>query len=311
MSRDPRFDLPGNRHHVMNRGARREPVFLDDACCLRFLDLLSQLPARHGVSIHGYAIMPNHFHLMVACPEGKLGRAIQFLQAAYSRWLNQRFEWDGPVWRGRYASRVVEEEAHWLHLLAYLHLNPVEAGMAPWPDDARWTSHAAFVGSERSPEWLTMGDLHDLFGSIEAYRTYLHEVRIRREEGPGGLEPDIAPWPRSAIANRPPGAPSRPTGKAAWPLDLDAAWAALEIVSGLDRASLLAAPRGPTGNLGRTVVMWWLPRATGMGQGAVARIIGVDPAIVSRAAGRVRTGLPQDSLEREWVEKLSALLPGC
>jgi hypothetical protein len=44
----------------MSRGARRQNVFLDDRSCARFLELLAALPARFGVEVHGYALMPNH-----------------------------------------------------------------------------------------------------------------------------------------------------------------------------------------------------------------------------------------------------------
>ena len=42
--RMPRLDFPGARHHVMNRGARREPIFLDDDDRRAMLDLLADLP---------------------------------------------------------------------------------------------------------------------------------------------------------------------------------------------------------------------------------------------------------------------------
>jgi REP element-mobilizing transposase RayT len=294
----------------MNRGARRDPVFLDDDCCLRFLDLVSQLPARHGMVVHGYAILPNHYHLLLECREGGLSRSIQFLQSAYSRWVNHRFEWDGPLWRGRYASRLVEDDAHWMHLLAYVHLNPVKAGLVPRVEDGRWTSHAAYVGEESPPEWLTTRDLQKAFGSVEAYRTYLHEVRIGREEGPGDPDPDLERWTRTGGTGGPPPERAEPSGKPVWPLDMEAALTALELASGLGRAAILAAPRGRGGNIARTVALWWLPRATGEGQASVARALGTDPALVSRASARVRAGLPAGTPAREWVDRLSALLPG-
>ena len=37
MARPVRIDFPEARHHVMNRGLRRGPVFIDDWCCQEFL----------------------------------------------------------------------------------------------------------------------------------------------------------------------------------------------------------------------------------------------------------------------------------
>ncbi|MDJ0766682.1 MAG: hypothetical protein QNJ97_27165, partial [Myxococcota bacterium] len=65
MPRTARIDYPGARHHVMNRGARGQTVFCNVDQCDRFLDLLGQAVSRYRIRVHGFAIMPNHFHLMV------------------------------------------------------------------------------------------------------------------------------------------------------------------------------------------------------------------------------------------------------
>ena len=127
MSRPPRLDYPGARHHVMNRGARREAIFLDQQTCVRFLALLGTLPGRFGVRVHGYALMPNHFHLMLESTRGNLSRAMQYLSGEFVRRANARRSWDGPIFKGRFRNRVVETDAYWRDLLCYLHLNPIRA----------------------------------------------------------------------------------------------------------------------------------------------------------------------------------------
>mgnify|MGYP003565961916 CR=1 FL=1 len=62
MPRSLRIDFPGAKHHVMNRGNRRGPVFIDDWCCVAFSDVLDLAVARFEIAIHAYALMPNHFH---------------------------------------------------------------------------------------------------------------------------------------------------------------------------------------------------------------------------------------------------------
>ena len=84
----------------MNRGARSEPVFLDDGARALFIQVLSELPARFGVAIHGYALMPNHYHLMLESVRGDLPRAMRHLGGEFTRCLNRRHRWDGPLFRG-------------------------------------------------------------------------------------------------------------------------------------------------------------------------------------------------------------------
>ena len=84
-------------------------------------------------------------------PHANLSQAMCFLTGRYSRDLNRRFEWDGPLFRARYKNRVVEDEDYWRDLLAYIHLNPVKAGLATSPDNADWTSHQAYTGLGPGP----------------------------------------------------------------------------------------------------------------------------------------------------------------
>ncbi|MCP4676803.1 MAG: hypothetical protein GY854_15075 [Deltaproteobacteria bacterium] len=89
MPRSARIDFPGARHHVMNRGARRANIFLDESCCSNFLSLLGRALERYGIRIHGFAIMPNHFHLMVESIQRNLGEAMKYVTSQYGFFLNR------------------------------------------------------------------------------------------------------------------------------------------------------------------------------------------------------------------------------
>ncbi len=301
MPRTPRLDLPDTRHHVMNRGARRDAVFLDDASYAAFLALLAELPDRFGLRVHGYALMSNHYHLLIECPVGGLGRAIQYLQSRYSRWLNRERLWDGPIWRGRYRNRTVEDDVWWMHLLAYLHLNPVRAYLAPTAERARWTSHLAYLGLEPRPDWLTTNELLERFGSIGGLRDYVHEVHIGRERGPADFNPDDL-WGTASSAGAEP--PLAPVVLRRGPLTLDDAFLVLASITGMGREELLDAPVGPVGSRLRWLALDWLPRATGLPRVELARSLGLHPTVLSRAGQRLRA-------EREEDEELSELCRRC
>ena len=176
MPRSARIDFPGAKHHVMNRGARGENVFLDESYCSQFLLLMSRAVERYGIRVHGFAIMPNHFHLMVESVEGNLGEAMKYVTSQYGFFLNAEMGWDGQVFRGRYKNKPVYLEQHWIYLLAYLHLNPVRARLVHEPEDALWTSHQAYLGRGRGLDWLTTEDLSEYFdtekGTYPAYCSF-------------------------------------------------------------------------------------------------------------------------------------------
>jgi putative transposase len=63
MARPLRLDIEGGRYHVINRGLEKRQIFPNERTYLHFLELLSVLPKRFGIKIHGYVLMGNHYHL--------------------------------------------------------------------------------------------------------------------------------------------------------------------------------------------------------------------------------------------------------
>ncbi len=300
MPRSPRVDFPGARHHVMNRGARRAPVFLNDEINVAFLAQLQDLPSRFGVWVHGYALMPNHYHLLLETPRGNLSAAMRYLGATFTQRLNRLGQWDGPVFRGRFHNRVVESDAYWRHLLVYLHLNPVRAHLVPEVDQSAWTSHAAYAGRGRTPEWLTTGELLELFGGREGYLEYVDGYRKKRIADPPGFDPD-ALW-------RPPSTEVTP----APPRELRSAEAALaEVVdvSGLPLEEVLTPRRARPGNPATWLAAWWLGRATELSQREIALRLGISRSRVSQMVQQLDARKATDPEVARWVAALSAREP--
>lgn len=65
MPRGPRLDAPGVLHHVMARGMERQQIFRDDADRTDFVQRLARLAEAQAVCVYAWALLPNHFHLLV------------------------------------------------------------------------------------------------------------------------------------------------------------------------------------------------------------------------------------------------------
>jgi REP element-mobilizing transposase RayT len=76
MARPLRLDLEGGWYHVINRGLEKRRIFPNERTNLHFLELLSVLPTRFGLKIHGYVLMGNHYHLQIETPKANLSQAI-------------------------------------------------------------------------------------------------------------------------------------------------------------------------------------------------------------------------------------------
>ncbi len=154
MPRGPRLDTPGALHHVMARGLDRQVIFRDDWDRDDFVRRLAALAEAGAWVIYAWALLPNHFHLLVRTAHRPLARAMRSLLTGYAGAFNRRHRRTGHLFQNRYKSTVVEEERYFLELVRYLHLNPLRAGVVPTLrglDHYAYSGHAALVNTRPRP----------------------------------------------------------------------------------------------------------------------------------------------------------------
>jgi putative transposase len=203
MARPLRLDIEGGWYHVMNRGLEKRQIFPDEQANLHFLELLSVLPTRFGLKIHGYVLMGNHYHLQVQTPKANLSQAIQWQNLSYSTWFNRLNRRVGPLFQGRFKAVLHDQDGSALSINRYIHLNPVRvsslaghegrAGPAQAPSrellqarvkalNYRWSSYNLYVAKAKNPGWVTTDAIYGFFGdqSLQrlrgAYRRQLEEM---------------------------------------------------------------------------------------------------------------------------------------
>ena len=155
MARPKREDYAGAWHHVMNQGQNRKLIFRDDDDAANFLDSVGDTVNHFGVEVHAYSLMPNHYHLLICTPLGNISNALKHLGSIYTQGFNARHQRDGSLFRGRFKNQLIRDEIYLIYVLAYIHLNPVRAGLISRLDGVRgWTSHRNYMRKEREPEWL-------------------------------------------------------------------------------------------------------------------------------------------------------------
>lgn len=164
MPRQPRLEVTGLPHHIVQRGVDRQAVFYDRDCYLCYLHLLDAYAKQLEVNVHSWCLMTNHVHLLVTPTiPGTLSRLMQQLNRRYVQQINTRFERTGHLWAGRFKASVVGEQRYLLSCMRYIELNPVRAGMVDHPQAYVWSSWHANVGERLSrlvtpyPEYLALG----------------------------------------------------------------------------------------------------------------------------------------------------------
>ncbi len=92
MARLPRFVIPGQPQHIIQRGNNREPVFYDTEDYRFYLDKLSAACQKHDCELHVYVLMTNHIHLLLTPDtESWIGKVMQSLGRYYVQYFNYSY----------------------------------------------------------------------------------------------------------------------------------------------------------------------------------------------------------------------------
>jgi len=193
--RAPRYFVDGAYYHVYGRIARGERVFANGDEASRFVEIIKEVKGRDGLTVLAWCVMGNHYHVALRTAAVELWRSIRLVQWRFARQLNRRRRQFGPVWQGRYQARLVDDQRYLLQLIAYIHLNPVSAGLVDDPATYAWSGHRELVGKAGSP-LIDVDTTLALFGDrrAAARRTYVRMLRGERAQAWLGERPGRLPW---------------------------------------------------------------------------------------------------------------------
>ena len=175
-----KLDTATAYYHVMTQTTRKGmyltdqyvPGFKDQ--CLTIIQSIAQV---FYVKIFAWVIMDNHYHLCIEIQKPKfeitdIKRRFELLQthaafpkkwrpeaanrhyerftdlscfmseinARMARSFNRARNETGNLWGGRFKSKIIENEASLLRVMAYIENNPVKAGLCRYPSEYAWCS---------------------------------------------------------------------------------------------------------------------------------------------------------------------------
>jgi REP element-mobilizing transposase RayT len=183
MPRVNRGNLGDGIFHVTARGNRRQEIFTAERDYFMYLSLLSRTVKREGWCCVGFCLMPNHVHLVLECSNEALSSGMHHLQGTYANWFNTQQRVDGHLFQGRYGSRLVGDQEHWLEVVRYVVLNPVRAGLCADVGDWHWSSFSATAGTAPLPAFLSAARVLEEFSPNETLARRSYETFVRQGVG--------------------------------------------------------------------------------------------------------------------------------
>lgn len=152
MARLPRLVVPEHPHHLVQRGNNGQEIFLNDEDRRDWLRLLGEAASTHGTAVHAYALLGDHYRLLVTPRDQQsLSATMQSLGRRYVSGFNRRHGRTGTLWEGRFRGAPVEARRHLLDCQRFIELCPVLAGTVGQAADFAWSSASHHLGHRRDP----------------------------------------------------------------------------------------------------------------------------------------------------------------
>ena len=202
-------------YHVLSRGVDKRKIFLDDKDRFRFIHNLFEFNNQDNVinntfffnlidierrykkkkrktlvEVHAFCLMDNHYHLLVSSSvENGIPKFMKKVNMGYSKYFNVKYDRTGALFEGRHKKILVKDEAHFIHLPYYIHLNPLDFVAPEWRDrrikdfkkaidfinSYRWSSHLDYIGENNFPLVTQRKFLMNFFENEKKYKSSIEK----------------------------------------------------------------------------------------------------------------------------------------
>lgn len=202
-------------YHVFNRGNNKQNIFFENRDWIRFLFLilyfqspvtfynlgrhvsnfvrhrvfnisdkeLLEIAKNRAVEVAGFALMPNHFHLILReSKEGGISKYMQRILNAYTKYFNAKYDKSGHLFQGPFKVVHIEDNEQLLHLSSYIHRNPRE--LREWKNKEEkfpWSSYQDYMDKNRWGDLLAKQIISDQFPDSSDYKKFVHESGTKED----------------------------------------------------------------------------------------------------------------------------------
>jgi putative transposase len=164
--------LEGHFYHVYNRGAHRSAIFFEEENYRFLLRKIKKYTKKYSIVLVAYCLMPNHYHLLLKVePGGNMGQCLRSIFTSFTQAMNKRYLLSGTLFQGQCKRKHVKSQQHCLHLIRYIHRNPVKAQLVKELQGWEFSDYSLWVDRSKK-KWSGSADCNVMFGSPEEYRRF-------------------------------------------------------------------------------------------------------------------------------------------
>lgn len=199
--------VSGEYYHILGRGNNKQNIFRDKRDYIRFLflilyfqspiifenigrmvkhyvghsvfnisnDVINDIVKNRYVELIGFALMSNHFHLIVyGVKDNGIPMYMQRVLNSYTKYFNTKYKQSGHLFQGPYKAVHIEDDNQISYLSAYQHRNPNE--LKGWRNkeiEYPWSSYQDYVKENRWGELLKNGIIMSKFENGKDYKDFV------------------------------------------------------------------------------------------------------------------------------------------
>ena len=314
MARPLRLSFENAFYHITARGNRREKIFYSDRDKEIFLKKLEEMLIKYSMICYAYCLMDNHYHLFIKTTQPNLSQGIHYLNSSYTNWFRNKHQIIGPIFQGRFKSILVDADNYALMLSAYIHLNPLRAGIVRQLEDYPWSSYLDYLNLRKSnisdPSFVLNLIDNNIFKSIKKYREYVIKYQDMKDPLREsyhhialGSEPFI-----ERIRQKIKGLGRRreiPSIQSISKYDVDIIITKMIQVLNIERKMIFYKKRG---NLNRSLAIYLIKRFTPLSLFKIGELFKMDYSAVSQAAKRFEQKSKVNNEIKENMQKVITAL---
>jgi len=178
MSRPVRIEFPGASYHVSSKSREGQIIFVDDDDRGAFLNVLKNVVNRFDWLIHSFALLADHYDLVVEVPVANLSKGMRQLNGVYTQHFNRRHGLEGPIFHGRFKSVLFEKKIYLLPLCRHVVMSPARTEELGNYSTYKWSSYRALAGQVKKPNYLYTTEVWNHFAkrgkdAQRKYRDYI------------------------------------------------------------------------------------------------------------------------------------------
>lgn len=141
-----------------------------------------EIAIRRTVTLISFALMSNHFHLLVReDKEGGISAYMQRVLNSFTKYFNTKYKESGHLFQGPFQSVHVADNDQLLYTSAYIHRHRREAR-------SPWSSYQDYVSANRWPSLLDPTAVLEQFESPKDYRQWVETSGAKETKRPADFD---------------------------------------------------------------------------------------------------------------------------